>query len=104
LVYDKEIEAMDPQQRLTLEVVYECLQNADQKLDKLRGKKVGVYLGTFGGNWLELDGRDPLHYHMYRLTGYGDYCRRTAYTTNSVSWGQGRLRLLPPRDSFIVVV
>ncbi|KAL2198292.1 thiolase-like protein [Corynascus similis CBS 632.67] len=52
---------------------YECLQNAGQKLDKLRGKKVGIYLGTFEGEWLELDGRDPLDYHMYRLTGYGDY-------------------------------
>ena len=28
---------------------------------------------TFDGDWLELDGRDPQHYHMYRLTGYGDY-------------------------------
>ena len=69
----KEIESMDPQQRLTLEVVYECLQNAGQKPKELRGRKIGVYLGTFDGDWLELDGRDPQHYHMYRLTGYGDY-------------------------------
>ncbi|EJP66434.1 polyketide synthase, putative [Beauveria bassiana ARSEF 2860] len=69
----QEIEAMDPQQRLTLEVTYECLQNAGQIPEQLRGKKVGVYLGTFEGDWQELDGRDPLHYHMYRLTGYGDY-------------------------------
>ncbi|KAL2062583.1 hypothetical protein VTL71DRAFT_5655 [Oculimacula yallundae] len=69
----QEIEAMDPQQRLTLEVVYECLQNAGQKPEELRGKKIGVYLGTFEGDWLELDGRDPQHSHMYRLTGYGDY-------------------------------
>jgi acyl transferase domain-containing protein len=69
----QEIEAMDPQQRLTLEVVYECLQNAGQKPQELRGRKIGVYLGTFEGDWLELDGRDPQHYHMYRLTGYGDY-------------------------------
>jgi Beta-ketoacyl synthase, N-terminal domain len=69
----QEIEAMDPQQRLTLEIVYECLQNAGQKPDELRGRKIGVYLGTFEGDWLELDGRDPQHYHMYRLTGYGDY-------------------------------
>jgi acyl transferase domain-containing protein len=69
----QEIESMDPQQRLTLEVVYECLQNAGQNPRELRGRKVGVYLGTFEGDWLELDGRDPQHYHMYRLTGYGDY-------------------------------
>ncbi|KAF2113891.1 polyketide synthase 1 [Lophiotrema nucula] len=69
----QEIEAMDPQQRLTLEMVYECLQNAGQKPSALRGARVGVYLGTFEGDWLELDGRDPQHYHMYRLTGYGDY-------------------------------
>ncbi|GKT76936.1 polyketide synthase [Colletotrichum tofieldiae] len=69
----KEIGAMDPQQRLTLEVVYECLQSAGQKTDELRGKKVGVFIGTFEGDWLELDGRDPQHHHMYRLTGYGDY-------------------------------
>lgn len=69
----QEIEAIDPQQRLTLEVVYECLQNAGQKPKDLRGRKVGVYLGTFEGDWLELDGRDPQNYHMYRLTGYGDY-------------------------------
>lgn len=69
----QEIEAMDPQQRLTLEVVYECLQSAGQKPSELRGRKVGVYVGTFEGDWMELDGRDTQHYHMYRLTGYGDY-------------------------------
>ncbi|KKY36228.1 putative polyketide synthase [Diaporthe ampelina] len=69
----QEIEAMDPQQRLTLEVVYECLQSAGQRPGELRGRKVGVYVGTFEGDWMELDGRDTQHYHMYRLTGYGDY-------------------------------
>ncbi|KAK7718985.1 Type I Iterative PKS [Diaporthe eres] len=69
----EEIEAMDPQQRLTLEVVYECLQSAGQKPSELRGRKVGVYVGSFEGDWMELDGRDTQHYHMYRLTGYGDY-------------------------------
>ncbi|KAJ0116060.1 hypothetical protein J7T55_005006 [Diaporthe amygdali] len=69
----QEIEAMDPQQRLTLEVVYECLQSAGQKPNELRGRKIGVYVGTFEGDWMELDGRDTQHYHMYRLTGYGDY-------------------------------
>lgn len=69
----QEIEAMDPQQRMTLEIVYECLQNAGQNPAELRGRKIGVYLGTFEGDWLELDGRDPQGSHVYRLTGYGDY-------------------------------
>ncbi|RYP15357.1 hypothetical protein DL765_005748 [Monosporascus sp. GIB2] len=35
----EEIEAMDPQQRLTLEVVYECLQNAGQNPASFEGRK-----------------------------------------------------------------
>ncbi|KAH3920303.1 hypothetical protein HBH56_002660 [Parastagonospora nodorum] len=69
----QEIEAMDPQQRMNLEIVYECLQNAGQKPNELRGRKIGVYVGTFDGDWLELDGRDTQHYNSYRLTGYADY-------------------------------
>lgn len=69
----KEMESLDPQQRLALEVVYECLQNSGQKPSELRGTRVGVYAGSFEGDWLELDGRDPQHYHPYRATGYGDY-------------------------------
>ncbi|KAL3453049.1 hypothetical protein BJX65DRAFT_302946 [Aspergillus insuetus] len=69
----KEIEAMDPAQRLALEVVYECLQSAGVKTDEVRGKDVGVFVGTFGGDWDDLDSRDPQGYHMYRMTGQGDY-------------------------------
>ncbi|KAM5506985.1 Type I Iterative PKS [Microsporum canis] len=69
----KEIGCLDPQQRLALEVVYECLQDAGQKAQDMRGKKVGVYMGSFEGDWLELDGRDTQNYHSYRITGYGDY-------------------------------
>ena len=69
----KEIETTDPQQRLTLEIVYECLQNAGQRPNELRGKNIGVFMGTFEGDWLELDGRDVQNSHMYRLQGYGDY-------------------------------
>lgn len=69
----KEIEVMDPQQRIALEVVYECLENAGQKPSELKGRKIGTYVGSFEGDWLELDGRDPQKSHTYRLTGYGDY-------------------------------
>lgn len=68
-----EIEVMDPQQRLTLEVTYECLQSAGQIPSDLKGKRVGVYVGSFEGDWLELDGRDVQMHHTYRLPGYGDY-------------------------------
>lgn len=67
----QEVEVMDPQQRLMLEVVYECLQNAGQK--NWKGRNIGCYLGTFEGDWLELDGRDPQNGRIHRLTGYGDY-------------------------------
>lgn len=90
----EEIEAMDPQQRLTLEVVYECLQSAGQKPSELRGRKVGVYVGTFEGDWMELDGRDTQHYHMYRLTGYGDYM-----SANRIHYEFG---FMGPRYSFSV--
>lgn len=68
-----EIEALDPQQRLTLEVTYECLQSGGQIPSELRGKRVGVYMGSFEGDWQEMDARDTQHYHQYRITGYGDY-------------------------------
>lgn len=68
-----EIEPMDPQQRLALEVTYEALQNAGQKPSDLKDKRIGVFVGSFEGDYLELDGRDPQNYHPYRLTGYGDY-------------------------------
>lgn len=69
----QEMECLDPQQRLVLEVVYESLQNAGQDPQALRGRKIGVYLGTFEGDWLELDGKDSQTSLTYRLTGFGDY-------------------------------
>jgi acyl transferase domain-containing protein len=69
----QEVENLDPQQRLVLEVVYECLQNAGQIPNELRGRKIGVYMGTFDGDWLELCGRDTQRSHIYNYTGYADY-------------------------------
>lgn len=68
-----EMEIMDPQQRLALEIVYECLQSAGQVPKELKGKRIGIFMGTFEGDWLELDGRDTQSSHAYRLPGYGDY-------------------------------
>ncbi|KAI0477937.1 hypothetical protein GGR56DRAFT_432914 [Xylariaceae sp. FL0804] len=68
-----ECASMDPQQRLLLEVVYEALQTAGQKSSDLRGRKVGVFVGSFEGDWLELDQRDVENFNRHRQSGSGDY-------------------------------
>ncbi|KAL8798852.1 MAG: hypothetical protein Q9182_006330 [Xanthomendoza sp. 2 TL-2023] len=74
-----EAEAMDPQQRLLLEVVYECLENSGTK--DWRGNPIGCYVGIFGEDWLDMDGKETQNSNMYRVTGYGDYI-----TANRVSY------------------
>ncbi|KAH6715991.1 hypothetical protein BKA61DRAFT_720187 [Leptodontidium sp. MPI-SDFR-AT-0119] len=63
----KELEAMDPQQRLMLEVVYETLQNAGQKPSELRGRNIGICVGSFSGDRADLDSRDTQTVHPYNL-------------------------------------
>jgi acyl transferase domain-containing protein len=69
----KEAEIMDPQQRLALEVVYETIQNAGQKPSDLRGRKIGVWACSFGGDRQELDCRDTQTRHPYNLTNSFDF-------------------------------
>jgi acyl transferase domain-containing protein len=45
-----EYEKIDPQVRKLLEVTRECLENAGEI--GYRGKSVGVYVGTFGDDWM----------------------------------------------------
>lgn len=68
-----ECASMDPQQRLLLEVVYEALQTAGQRSTDLRGRKFGVFIGSFEGDWLELDQRDVENFNRHRQSGSGDY-------------------------------
>ncbi|KAK4206787.1 hypothetical protein QBC37DRAFT_457526 [Rhypophila decipiens] len=68
-----ECASMDPQQRLLLEVVYEALQTAGQKSLDLRGHKVGVFVGSFAGDWSDMDQRDVLSSNRHRQYGAGDY-------------------------------
>ncbi|GKT61260.1 polyketide synthase [Colletotrichum tofieldiae] len=69
----KELETLDPQQRLALEVVYETLQSAGQKPSEIRGRKIGVWVGSFGGDRAELDARDPQAVHPYNLLNSFDF-------------------------------
>ncbi len=43
----RETEALDPQQRLLLEVSYEALEDAGYRVELLRRKPVGVFIGAF---------------------------------------------------------
>jgi len=67
----QEAELVDPQQRLLLEVVYECLENAGA--NTYRGEKVGCYVGVFGEDWADLQGKDSQISGLYRIPGYGDF-------------------------------
>ncbi|KAF6790304.1 polyketide synthase [Colletotrichum sojae] len=69
----KELEMLDPQQRLSLEVVHETLQRAGQKPSELRGRKIGVWVGSFGGDRAELDASDPQVVHPYNLLNNFDF-------------------------------
>ncbi|KAK1975937.1 hypothetical protein LZ30DRAFT_667738 [Colletotrichum cereale] len=69
----RELETLDPQQRLALEVVYETLQNAGQKPSDIRGRKIGVWVGSFGGDRAELEARDPQAVHPYNLLNSFDF-------------------------------
>ncbi|RYP44832.1 hypothetical protein DL768_008731 [Monosporascus sp. mg162] len=66
-----EVEKMDPQHRILLELVREAFESAGET--NWRGTKTGVYIGSFGEDWLELQTRDPQESTKNRVTGYGDY-------------------------------
>ncbi|KAI0867673.1 putative polyketide synthase [Hypoxylon argillaceum] len=60
---------MDPHQRKLLEVVYECLENANLSVEDVHGKNVGVYVGTFTVDFTNIHFRDPDYLHRYSSTG-----------------------------------
>lgn len=66
-----EVERVDPQQRLLLEVVYEALENAGET--DWRGKNIGVYTGSFGQDWLQMQAKDQQDGSVYQLTGMDDF-------------------------------
>jgi acyl transferase domain-containing protein len=66
-----EVERLDPQQRLLLEVVYEALENAGET--ESRGTDVGVYAGSFGADWAQMQGKDVQDESVYGITGRDDF-------------------------------
>lgn len=64
-----EAEAMDPQQRVLLEVVYDGLCCAGQRLEALRGSDTAVYVGQMCDDWNTMLNRDWLTMPRYTATG-----------------------------------
>lgn len=60
---------VDPQQRIILELTWEALEHAHIPANTLRGKPVGVYIGSSNNDYGMLIGADPAEAHPYALTG-----------------------------------
>ncbi|KAI1074258.1 hypothetical protein F5B20DRAFT_596550 [Whalleya microplaca] len=66
-----ELGIVDPQQRLLLELTRECFENAGKT--SWRGEDVGVYIGSFGEEWNDIQYYDRQDLHLYKLSGAGDF-------------------------------
>jgi len=64
-----EADNMDPQQRLALELTWEALEFARIPASSLRGKDVGVFVGSSTNDYSYLAMMDPRTAHPYAITG-----------------------------------
>ncbi|WBT08586.1 polyketide synthase Pks13 [Corynebacterium sp. SCR221107] len=60
---------IDPQQRIILELSWEALENAHIPASSLRGKQVGVFMGSTNNDYGMLIAADSTESHPYALTG-----------------------------------
>ncbi|KAJ6045303.1 Highly reducing polyketide synthase [Penicillium canescens] len=80
-IIPKEAKAMDPTHRMLLEVTYEGFENAGLTLDAVKGSKTSCYIGTFTGDFEELQVRDNEGPSMYHATGLS-----SSLASNRLSW------------------
>lgn len=64
-----EADNLDPQQRLALELTWEALEGAHIPASSLRGRSVGVFVGTSTNDYSYLAMMDPRTAHPYAITG-----------------------------------
>ncbi|MRH86131.1 acyltransferase domain-containing protein [Nocardia sp. SYP-A9097] len=74
-----EVERMDPQQRLTMELTWEALEHARIPANTLKGRSVGVYVGSSGNEFMliaamavgstQQEAKTPLSAEAYAIMG-----------------------------------
>jgi polyketide synthase 13 len=64
-----EADNVDPQQRMALELTWEALEHARIPASSLKGKSVGVYIGSSLNDYSFLAMSDPSIAHPYAITG-----------------------------------
>ncbi|EME39480.1 hybrid polyketide synthetase [Dothistroma septosporum NZE10] len=64
-----EAQGMDPQQRQLLEVTYEALESAGYGLSKVSGSSTGVYVGSSGADYRDIQNRDLDTLGRWHATG-----------------------------------
>jgi polyketide synthase 13 len=64
-----EADNIDPQQRMALELTWEALEGAHIPASNLRGKNVGVFVGSSTNDYSYLAMMDPRTAHPYAITG-----------------------------------
>ncbi|MET7936060.1 beta-ketoacyl synthase N-terminal-like domain-containing protein, partial [Streptomyces sp. NPDC005322] len=81
-----EAAAMDPQQRLALELVWEAMEDAGLRDDRLRGSRTGVFVGVSSDDYATLTSRSERagRGELHDFTG-----RHRAIIANRVSWTLG---------------
>jgi len=53
-IFPKEAENIDPMQRLLLQATFEALEDAGDRLDRFRGSKTAVYIGSFANDYQDI--------------------------------------------------
>ncbi|KAF2105024.1 hypothetical protein NA57DRAFT_71219 [Rhizodiscina lignyota] len=81
----KEARAMDPAHRMLLEATYEAFENAGLSLDEVSGSKTSCYIGTFTGDFVNLQFRDNAGPSMYRHIGDATGLSNSL-ASNRLSW------------------
>ncbi len=67
----REAATIDPQQRLLLEVIWEALEHAGQRPDRLQGSATGLFIGAMNSDYQQLQRStgDPAAIDSYTVTG-----------------------------------